>query len=89
MRLRRRRPSEVPRAVGITGEVIRLGQLLKLADLVDNGAEAKDAIAAGEVSVNGEVETRRGRQLRVGDVVSRAGLPAVRVATGTEHDVPW
>lgn len=70
----------------ITGEVIRLGQLLKLADLVDNGAEAKDAIAAGEVSVNGEVETRRGRQLGVGDVVSRAGVPAVLVATETDHD---
>jgi ribosome-associated protein len=69
--------------------VIRLGQLLKLADLVDNGAEAKDAIAAGEVSVNGEVETRRGRQLKVGDVVARAGMPAVRIATETEHDVPW
>ena len=89
MRRRRRGASDRPRPVGISGEVIRLGQLLKLADLVDNGAEAKDAIAAGEVSVNGEVETRRGRQLRVGDEVWRAGMPAVRVAREVEHDVPW
>jgi ribosome-associated protein len=82
-----RRPE--PRAVGISGEVIRLGQLLKLADLVQTGAEAKDAIAAGEIAVNGEAETRRGRQLRIGDVVERRGLPPVRVSTEGEVDVPW
>jgi ribosome-associated protein len=75
---RGRRPG--PRPVGIAGEGIRLGQLLKLADLVDSGAEAKDVIAAGDVRVNGEPETRRGRQLRHGDVVERAGVPPVVIS---------
>ena len=55
--------------VSITTDTIRLGQLLKLANLVDSGSDAKFVLAEGEVSVNGEVETRRGRQLRPGDVV--------------------
>lgn len=46
-----------------------LGQALKLADLVDTGGEAKVLVQAGDVSVNGEVETRRGRKLEAGDVV--------------------
>jgi ribosome-associated protein len=86
--LRRGRRPE-PRDVGISGDVIRLGQLLKLADLVDTGAEAKDAVAAGEISVNGEPETRRGRQLRPGDVVERRGRPPVRVSSDGDVDVPW
>ncbi|GGJ83870.1 RNA-binding protein [Pilimelia anulata] len=49
---------------------IRLGQLLKLADLVETGGDAKETIAAGLVRVNGEVELRRGRQLRPGDTVT-------------------
>ena len=52
---------------------IRLGQFLKLANLVQDGLEAKIRIAEGEVAVNGEVETRRGRQLAAGDTVSLAG----------------
>ncbi|MCV7081449.1 RNA-binding S4 domain-containing protein [Mycolicibacterium insubricum] len=48
---------------------IRLGQFLKLANLIDSGADAKAVIGDGLVSVNGEVETRRGRQLKSGDVV--------------------
>jgi ribosome-associated protein len=48
---------------------IRLGQLLKLMGLVDTGGAAREVLAAGEVRVNGEVETRRGRQLAAGDVV--------------------
>ena len=67
------------RDVSIAEDGIRLGQLLKLAGLVDSGADAKTVLAAGEVLVNGEVETRRGRQLRRGDVVEHAG-EAVRVA---------
>jgi ribosome-associated protein len=59
--------------IAIRGDVIRLGQLLKLADVADSGGEAKDLLAAGEVRVNGEVETRRGRQIRPGDVVAVAG----------------
>ena len=46
-----------------------LGQALKVASLVGSGGEAKVVIQAGEVSVNGEVETRRGRRLEAGDVV--------------------
>lgn len=46
-----------------------LGQALKAADLVGSGGEAKVVIQAGEVRVNGEVETRRGRKLEKGDVV--------------------
>ncbi len=48
---------------------ITLGQALKAADLVGSGGEAKVLIQAGEVLVNGEVETRRGRRLEEGDVV--------------------
>ncbi|KXO98251.1 RNA-binding protein [Tsukamurella pseudospumae] len=65
--------------VTISDDVIRLGQFLKLAGLIDSGAEAKGVIADGEVTVNGEVDTRRGRQLAVGDVVEVFGRSA-RVA---------
>jgi len=67
--------------VPIRDESIRLGQFLKLANLVESGADAKDVVADGLVTVNGEVETRRGRQLREGDVVSLAGMSSV-VARG-------
>lgn len=63
----------------IRDDVIRLGQFLKLAGLIDSGAEAKPLIATGEVRVNAEVETRRGRQLHRGDVVT-VGDDDVRVA---------
>ena len=59
-----------PREVEIREDSIRLGQFLKLADLIDNGAEAKPLLMQGVVSVNGEMETRRGRQLVKGDVVT-------------------
>lgn len=61
-----------------SSEGIRLGQLLKLAELVETGAEAKALLAGEAVEVNGEVETRRGRQLADGDEV-RARDQAVRV----------
>ncbi|AQA05605.1 RNA-binding protein [Mycobacterium sp. MS1601] len=61
--------------------VIRLGQFLQAAGLIDSGADAKAVIADGLVSVNGEVERRRGRQLRPGDVVAYAGSSA-RVIDG-------
>jgi len=60
------------------GSTLRLGQLLKAAGLVDSGGEAKALLERGAVSVNGERETRRGRQLVRGDVV-QAGDEAVRV----------
>ena len=56
--------------VEITGDMIRLGQLLKLTGAADDGVEAKELIAAGHVSVNGEPELRRGRQLHPGDLVT-------------------
>ena len=58
--------------------MIRLGQLLKAAGLVDSGGEAKAVLLTGSVTVNGEVETRRGRQLVPGDVVA-AGDASVRL----------
>jgi len=59
--------------IELSGEIIRLGQLLKLIGWVDNGGEAKRRVQAGEVQVNGQVETRRGRQLQPGDQVDFAG----------------
>lgn len=67
--------------VPIRDTVIRLGQFLKLAGLIDSGAEAKTEIGDGMVTVNGEVELRRGRQLVAGDVVGHAGRCA-RVTPG-------
>jgi ribosome-associated protein len=61
------------RTVSIRDESIRLGQLLKLADLVDDGSEAKEILMHGMVQVNGEVETRRGRRLVPGDTVTARG----------------
>ena len=86
---RGREPEPEPRVVPIDGEMIRLGQFLKLAGLVDSGAEAKDVIAEGLVEVDGQVDTARGRQLRAGMVVALRG-ERVRVgAPDEEIDVPW
>jgi ribosome-associated protein len=63
-----------------TGE-IRLDQFLKLAQAVSAGGEAKIRIQAGEVKVNGEVESRRGRKLHGGDVVELEG-GSFRVSSG-------
>lgn len=67
--------------ISISDESIRLGQFLKLANLIDTGADAKLVLADGLVSVNQETETRRGRQLRDGDVVELGGV-TVAVKTG-------
>ncbi len=74
-------PSSEASDVPIRDASIRLGQFLKLAGLIDSGADAKSGIADGLVSVNGEIEHRRGRQLRPGDVVVLSGRGA-RVAAG-------
>ena len=58
-------------AIGPNG--IRLGQLLKLVDIAATGGAAKDLLTSGLVRVNGDVETKRGRQLHTGDTVSCAG----------------
>ena len=60
-------------AVAIRGEMIRLGQLLKLAGVVGSGGDIKALLATEPVTVNGEPESRRGRQLTKGDVVAVAG----------------
>ncbi|MFW0793065.1 RNA-binding S4 domain-containing protein [Gordonia sp. CPCC 205515] len=60
-------------AIPIRDGSIRLGQFLKLANLIESGAEAKGVLADGLVAVNGEVEVRRGRQLVAGDVVEIGG----------------
>ena len=61
-------------SISIRDEFIKLGQAMKLAGLAENGGEAKDAIMAGEVTVNGEVDLRRGRKLYKGDVFSYNGV---------------
>jgi ribosome-associated protein len=55
--------------VQIRGDMIRLGQLLKLSGVASDGVDAKILLADGVVTVNGEPEARRGRQLHVGDTV--------------------
>jgi len=60
-------------AIAIDGETIRLGQLLKLAGIVESGGEARAMLAAEPAIVNEAPETRRGRQLHPGDTVRAAG----------------
>ena len=78
-----------PFDVQIRDESIRLGQFLKLANLVESGADAKPVIQGGLVQVNGEVETRRGRQLRLGDVVTLGGVAARVADESAGDDLPW
>lgn len=61
------------REIRIRGETIRLGQLLKLAGVVQGGGETKALLAAEPVLVNGEPESRRGRRLEGGDTVEVRG----------------
>jgi ribosome-associated protein len=60
-------------AIQISDDYIKLGQALKLANMVSSGVEAKIVIQDGEVSVNGEVDTRRGRKLYPQDVFEYQG----------------
>lgn len=68
--------------VPIRDESIRLGQLLKLAGVVEDGSMARMVIENGEVTVDGEVVLRRGTQVRPGQTVSYAGQSVV-VVSGT------
>ena len=61
------------KTIKITTEFIKLQDLLKFANLVETGGEAKERIQGGEVRVNGEVCTMRGKKIRPGDVVLFAG----------------
>lgn len=93
---RRPDPDAVAEPVQITGDMIRLGQLLKFADVAESGAQAGVIVVSGDVQVDGVVETRRGRQLGDGAVV-RVALPegprVLRVVAGGDSaddvDVPW
>ncbi|WP_314505260.1 RNA-binding S4 domain-containing protein [uncultured Microbacterium sp.] len=62
-----------PIDVSIGGDMIRLGQFMKFAGLLDSGGDVKEAIIDGYVRVNGEVDRRRGRQLHPGDVIDFEG----------------
>jgi ribosome-associated protein len=81
--MRSRSLADVPDelSVPIRDDSIRLGQLLKLAGVVDDGAMAREVVERGLVTVNGEVDVRRGRQVRPGDVVRLEGT-TLRVVTG-------
>ena len=68
--------------VPIRDESIRLGQLLKLAGVVDDGAMARSVIELGEVTVDGAVEVRRGAQVRPGQTVTFADQVIKVVAGG-------
>jgi len=76
------------RDIPITTDAIDLAQLLKVADLVGSGGEAKLLIQQSAVQVNGVIETRRRRTLRPGDVVSIAGGDSARVVRRAEPDGP-
>ena len=79
-------PEEVP----IRNGSIRLGQLLKLASLVDSGSEARPLLRQGAVRVNGTVETRRGHRLQPGDLVEVFARSVRLVDEGSyEDDLPW
>jgi ribosome-associated protein len=67
------------REIEIRGDMIRLGQLLKVASLASSGADAKALLLEDRVTVNGEPETRRGRQLHRGDTIT-VGDESVRLA---------
>lgn len=67
-------------SVAVAGGAIRLGQLLKLAGVLASGSEARALLALGVVCVNGEVETRRGRQVVPGDLVEVDGETITVVA---------
>lgn len=71
--------------IAIRGESIKLGQFIKLANLVDTGGAAKEAIGDGAVTVNAKVDTRRGATLRIGDVVC-VGESCARVSAGAADD---
>ena len=62
------------KTITITTEYIKLQDLLKFANLVETGGEAKERIQAGEVTVNGEVCTMRGKKIRPGDTVVFDGM---------------
>lgn len=68
-----------PEPIAIRGDVILLGQLLKITGYVHTGGETKELLRTSIIEVNGEREDRRGRQLRDGDVVDLPDRRLVRI----------
>lgn len=68
--------------ISITTEFITLDAFLKWAGVADTGGHAKALVASGQIQVNGEAETRRGRKLRPGDQIKVPGAGAWRLERG-------
>ena len=66
-----------PQPIAVGDREINLTQVLKLANLAETGGQAKAMVGDGLVTVNGAVETRKRRRMRLGDVVEVEGLPPV------------
>jgi ribosome-associated protein len=69
------------KSIGISTEYITLGQFLKLAECIGTGGEVKHFLQEKSVLVNSETENRRGRKLRVGDIVEVAGHGTFTIST--------
>jgi ribosome-associated protein len=69
------------KSIGISTEYITLGQFLKLAECIGTGGEVKHFLQEKSVLVNSETENRRGRKLRVGDIVEVAGYGTFTIST--------
>ena len=67
-------PDAAAMVIEIRDDGIRLGQFLKLANLIDSGSDVKPLLASGAVTVNGQIEVRRGRQLVRGDLVALGSI---------------
>ena len=81
----KRRPALPPeRQIVVRGDHITLGQLLKAADIISTGGEAKFYLADTVAYVNGEPEQRRGRKLRAGDLIAFPDAPPVRLVAPPE-----
>jgi ribosome-associated protein len=78
----------VTQEIPIRGDTIRLGQLLKLAGVVDSGSEVKALLASEAAIVNGQPESRRGRQLAIGDRVSIHSAELLIVAAPQQPAAP-
>lgn len=88
MRRPRPKPKPVETLLAIEEEHITLGQLLKMAGIIGTGGEAKHYLAETAVLVNGEPEERRGRKLRVGDVIVPPGVTPIRLISEASNVAP-
>ncbi len=65
----------------IRGDMITLGQLLKVKDIAGSGAQVKDVLGSGGILVNDVVDCRRGRKLHAGDIIMVPGHAAIRLVS--------